>query len=173
MAKSSDFEASDLEEDTGELSIKSIDCFRNEPIDSEIIQRCKKCQRLKYGHSKPFGETACKLKRIENDDELRLDDEQKNLKRFENRKRKSMDDEEEIDNEIEEARKQQDELRKRLEISRSTKRKEQESLKRKKLEKIQKENEKIQKEGEKNKRHSDNDENKGERSKAQAPETPV
>ena len=99
MALGSDFEASDWEE-VQELAFKSLDCYRKEPIDSERVQRCKKCRRVKYGHPKPFGEKPIELKIIEKDDELRVDDEEKNSKHFKNRekKRKHTDEADKLEN---------------------------------------------------------------------------
>ena len=135
MSDTEGFETS--EESPGELTLKSIEHFRNEPIESDVIQRCKNCRRMKYGHPKPFGEARCKLERIDDDDDLRKDDEMKNVKRIEIRnKRKYTEDEDLIEEEIEEARKQQEDLRKKLEKARNDKKREDENTKRKKLDDI-------------------------------------
>ena len=81
------------EEDNIELSLKKIEDFRLEPLESKRITRCKKCRRLKFGHPKPFGESNCLLDIIEDDTKLREDDEEKNKLRLEQRRKRKGSDE--------------------------------------------------------------------------------
>ena len=43
-------------------------------MDLENAERCKHCQRLKYGHPRPIGKDKCHLEPIDDDEDLRQDD---------------------------------------------------------------------------------------------------
>ena len=73
------------EPDEEEMDVEDIS---KEPPDSRKIDRCKKCRRMKFGHPIPFGKDNCHLERIENDADLKEDDDMKNKKRVELRSRK-------------------------------------------------------------------------------------
>ena len=97
MGPPGDSDAIDIYTEGGEEEME-IEEIANEPEDSEKVNRCKKCRRLKFGHTLPFGQDKCELPRIEDNEELKKDDELKNEKRKEirakkTRKRKSLSDE--------------------------------------------------------------------------------
>ena len=74
MGPSDEFE---FEETKMELDM-TIDDIKNEPKDSVKIPRCKKCRRMCFGHDGPTGTDNCKLDVIENDEELKMEDEKMN-----------------------------------------------------------------------------------------------
>ena len=80
---------SDVIDTEGAEEEMEIEEIIKEPENSVKVDRCKKCRRLKFGHTLPFGQDKCELERINDDEELKKDDKIKNEKRKETRIKKS------------------------------------------------------------------------------------
>ena len=67
-----------VNEEEGEEATMDIEEIEKEPKDSVKVKRCSACRRMVFGHKGTVGKEKCKLKKIEEDDELKKNDQIKN-----------------------------------------------------------------------------------------------
>ena len=67
-----------VSDEEGEEAVMDIEEIEREPKDSAKVKRCSVCRRMVFGHKGLVGKGKCKLKVIEDDEELKKDDVVKN-----------------------------------------------------------------------------------------------
>ena len=99
-----------------EMAGEEEEMKKNEKKENQDLvkeRRCGNCRRLQYGHEGEFGKDRCKLKRLDDDDELAEDDERKKKMRADKQEKIRKD--EAKKKKLDELKKEEANLKKKLE----------------------------------------------------------
>ena len=79
----------EMEETTEEINM-TVEEIRNEPKESGRVPRCRRCRRMCFGHDGPTGMDKCKLDIVEDEEELRDEDDNNHKVRESTRRSKAL-----------------------------------------------------------------------------------